>query len=112
VTVRAALTRVERDVLRAAYEDGDESMIVGSDSGVYAFPMGTPSNRAEGEVAHPDGAVWLPEFEHDDDRCLSSDQARQLAVALLEAAEHVEFGPGEWGADGVWVRAEYPKRWR
>ena len=103
MTARQPLTREERHALTVLYRDGHESMIT-SFGDIYAYPMSKSS--ADEEPLELDGAVWLPKFEDDDSRSLTPDQARLLAVNLLQAADHVEFGPGEWTASGEWVRIQ------
>lgn len=97
------LRQDERDELLERYLAGDESMIctfpvqlTDGETYVCAFPMGELSNDPSGsEIVHPAGAVWLPELDTDRDRCLTAAEARKYAIALLEAADHAEYGPRE-----------------
>lgn len=86
---RVPLSDKDRAALRAREESGDESMHCTFDDGLVLGCSGDPTN---GDVL----VEWPLSF-------LSPDEARREAQALLAAADHAEFGGGEW-RDGEWHR--------
>lgn len=81
---REPLTADQRAALAAAVGTGDESSLSEFDEGCVIGCRAAPDRAA----------VFIDTFGCRSE--LSPDEARREAAALLAAADHAEFGPGEW----------------
>jgi hypothetical protein len=89
---RLPLTDDERKELRGLQEAGDESSMRRFYDGCT---IGCLADSAEAEVTIDTWGCGSGSTVY-----LSPDEARREAMSLLAAADHAEFGPGEWGEDG------------
>lgn len=103
---RRPLTPEARRRLRKIAEEGDESMNSASilDDEILTIDGNVMFGGEANMSAHPadgrDGTVWAVLVGDPDGAApLTPDQARRYAADLLVAADHAEFGPGEWRSD-------------
>lgn len=82
--MRRPLTGEQRSDLEEAVWNGDRSSILVFTEGLDHDVESRPG----------DASIWVGAGE--DGLYYSIDGARRQAAALLAAADHAEFGPGEW----------------